>query len=713
MSEYLSSYHWLLVSLVVGIPLNGYAAEPKSLVIGIDGLGYGERGMTTADTPNIDRLFDGSWAEGYQSAFSHHAIAGGITGTETEQRSSSGPGWSTILTGVWADQHHVRDNSFAAPNLDEYPTYFELLEEQVPNFSSTSVVHWTPIDTHLISTVDDANSQMDFRTSDDSDSGVMFSASTQLRNLSADQPAALFVHFDEVDGAGHSCGSSGACYQKEIQEVDLLVGRLLAAIQRRDTFADEDWQVILTSDHGHTPQGGHGGQSSLEKRIPFVVSSRHVEAGPIAAASTSIVSHADVAPTVLEHFGVELSSRFAGTSRARSHPVDSRPLSTLFKEDFEGLSLQRSPEEDVDSSRPVWTKTPPADWTIEDRVPGHDEPSGNNGVEDWIGWNFVDARWWSDVADDQGRSEFTLGTGTVAVADPDEWDDQPHPDSAASGWYNTWMTTPEIDVSGTERQSIVVEFDSSWRPEFDADYHQTANLAVSFDGGERVELFRWESDSESANYKAEATNERVRLELDAPLEAGSMSLTFGMFDAGNDWWWAIDNLAVLGLVTGDMNGDGAVDVSDIDRITEAVRGQEDGYDLNQDGVLDELDRMHLLEHVLGTAFGDATLDGFFDSGDLVTVFLSGTYESDKFAGWAQGDWNGDARFDSADLVLALRTGSYRADATALAVPEPSSMQTFAWIALIVGMISCRSSQGAITSIECKFDKSRRQRTLGR
>jgi len=26
-----------------------------------------------------------------------------------------------------------------------------------------------------------------------------------------------------------------------------------------------------------------------------------------------------------------------------------------------------------------------------------------------------------------------------------------------------------------------------------------------------------------------------------------MVLTFGLFDAGNDWWWAIDNIKISGL----------------------------------------------------------------------------------------------------------------------------------------------------------------------
>ena len=46
----------------------------------------------------------------------------------------------------------------------------------------------------------------------------------------------------------------------------------------------------------------------------------------------------------------------------------------------------------------------------------------NYGVDEWEGWSFANKSFWI-FADDQGRSSFTNGVGTVAVADADEWDD--------------------------------------------------------------------------------------------------------------------------------------------------------------------------------------------------------------------------------------------------------------------------------------------------
>jgi hypothetical protein len=40
-----------------------------------------------------------------------------------------------------------------------------------------------------------------------------------------------------------------------------------------------------------------------------------------------------------------------------------------------------------------------------------------------------------------------------------------------------------------------------------------------------------------------------------------MLVRFGMTTAGNDWWWAIDNVRVS-TTEADVNGDGSVDIAD-------------------------------------------------------------------------------------------------------------------------------------------------------
>ena len=216
----------------------------------------------------------------------------------------------------------------------------------------------------------------------------------------------------------------------------------------------------------------------------------------------------------------------------------------LFFQDFEGLELEDSVDEGL-AAEAVWTRAnAPEGWVVDDSgVPGAGDLE-NDGVTEWAGWSFANKDWWTETAGDQRRSEFSRGVGNVAIADPDEWDDTTHLDSAENGWFETWMTTPEIDLTAVDPSSLFLKFDSSWRPEFDDNYHQSAEITVSYDGGDPQQVLLWLSDGSSPNFKDAATNESVILDLENPAGASSMVLNFRMFDAGNDWWWAIDNVTV-------------------------------------------------------------------------------------------------------------------------------------------------------------------------
>ncbi|MCA9167457.1 MAG: hypothetical protein KDB23_07295 [Planctomycetales bacterium] len=144
------------------------------------------------------------------------------------------------------------------------------------------------------------------------------------------------------------------------------------------------------------------------------------------------------------------------------------------------------------------------------------------------------------------------------------------------------------------------------------------------------------------------------------------------------------------MTSADFNGNGVLDAADIDLLSAQVRsGVFDAqYDLNDDGTVDGLDRDVWVNEIKRTYYGDATMDGKFDSGDLVEVFQAGQYE-DGIVGnstWATGDWNGDTEFDSSDFVTAFSAGGYEAGprAAVSAVPEPAS-----WVLALLGLLGLR------------------------
>ena len=143
----------------------------------------------------------------------------------------------------------------------------------------------------------------------------------------------------------------------------------------------------------------------------------------------------------------------------------------------------------------------------------------------------------------------------------------------------------------------------------------------------------------------------------------------------------------VGGVTGDFNGNGALDAADLDLQAGAMiaGGPLVPYDLNGDNAVNSADRLVWLHDLRKTWVGDSDLDGLFTSDDFVMAFQAGKYEvAGASATWVQGDWNGDQFFTSADFVAAFADGGYEAGprAAVSAVPEPTSI-----VLTLLGLVS--------------------------
>ena len=362
----------------------------------------------------------------------------------------------------------------------------------------------------------------------------------------------------------------------------------------------------------------------------------------------------------------------------------------LFSENFESLKLKEAQSNSEDLTMgDVWTDELPKGWSRDNKdTPLPDPDNPDVGPEEFYGFTFVDKAWWIATAGDQDRSFFTLGQGTVMVADADEYDDQDKVDGRGlnengnvdvPGSMNVFVTTSPISLVGYDKASARLSFDSSFRP-----YDLTAGLVdVSFDNGTTWKnLLTLDLDSfGGVNSSLERADENVRLNMGAPANATSAQVRFGLVDTGNDWWWAVDNIVVTADASGkpgDFDGDGLLSAADIDALSAEVRQGTNAvkFDVTGDKLVNQQDRETWVNSLKKTYFGDADLDGVFVSSDFVQVFAAGQYEDGvaKNSTWGTGDWSGDSEFDSSDFVVAFQAGGYEAGprAAVAAVPEPST-----------------------------------------
>lgn len=284
--------------------------------------------------------------------------------------------------------------------------------------------------------------------------------------------------------------------------------------------------------------------------------------------------------------------------------VTARGNTTLFFENFNSLPLQTSVSY-TPAFANAFTHTPPTNWVRDaSGVPGVGDP--DFGTFEWEGWSFARKGFWDSVGGD-ARRNFTFGQGTVAVADPDLWNDLGDPANQL-GFYNTQLSTPLINFASPDTGARKIAFDSSWSPQccddgklFDPKgNNQTATLRLRFPNNTTKTIFRWESapfidplgrPSMNPNftpnpfYKSAAPNEKVLIDLSPFLAGAPFSqgrLEFLLTNAGNDGWWAFDTMQLfsLSLVPGDMNIDGVVDTNDIAAFAlgvQNVNGYRDTY----------------------------------------------------------------------------------------------------------------------------------------
>jgi predicted AlkP superfamily pyrophosphatase or phosphodiesterase len=293
---------------------NDFAGR-RVLFIGIDGCRTDalEAAMSRGFAPHLKSLSE-------TGLLTRQIYAGGRKDTPTHQSTVSGPGWSSLLTGVWKDKHRVENNRFLGGRFQTYPHFMRVLKDQKPSAWTASFVNWPEIHRFIADgSRDNDREYIDekFTALPEATEGhrdypwmdiqVRDRALNSLRTQNAD---AMFVYFGQVDEYGHGAVDSRAAFSPDsnlylhsIGVVDGHVGELLRTLRARPSFADEDWLILITTDHGGRGNS-HGGDSDVERNIWLIAHGTHL---PEASLTAETFGQTKVPYFIFEHLGLSPS----------------------------------------------------------------------------------------------------------------------------------------------------------------------------------------------------------------------------------------------------------------------------------------------------------------------------------------------------------------------------------------------------------------------
>ena len=304
--------------------------QPHVLMVLLDG--WRPDVIAAAHTPTIDMMMQ-------DSAYSMKA--------RTEDTTISGSGHSSFLTGVHRDKHNVHGNSFGDANYQEYPYWFNLLKSERPEMHTAAYHNWLPM----------ADAALDFSACGycvdmyvtGSDNSIATQLATDLANKQMD---AVTIVIDAPDAAGHGYGFHPSIpqYVAAMNQSDAWLGMIMDAIFARANYAEEDWMVIISSDHAGT-ETWHGSNIPEHREVPLIIWGAE-SSGTIWPAPDAV----DIVPTALHHMGVELRSEWDLDGRAvglePTGPPDAElGVNLIFNGDGE---LERGMTPGFDASVPGW-----------------------------------------------------------------------------------------------------------------------------------------------------------------------------------------------------------------------------------------------------------------------------------------------------------------------------------------------------------------------
>jgi hypothetical protein len=219
----------------------------------------------------------------------------------TGQPSLSLPGWSVIGTGTWQEESGVTTNWFQGAVKTD--SIFAQAQRKGLRTAVVGSKDWGQLFGGNLNLLTSFPAPVDAFTNPAAvgkeDDEVLSAALALLKGNQP--PALLLVHFAGPDDAGHGRGGASDVYKQVVKGIDDRLAVLAAGMDLTRAT------LIVTSDHGTSDTGGHGGWEDSVLKVPFVAVGRGVKAGSYAAAT-----QADIAPTLAMLMGTSVPAHSQG-----------------------------------------------------------------------------------------------------------------------------------------------------------------------------------------------------------------------------------------------------------------------------------------------------------------------------------------------------------------------------------------------------------------
>ena len=304
---------WLTLTALNSTAQAEAVASPKAVFVIVDGIPADV--IERVPTPTMDAI---ARVGGYS-----RATVGGPIGEPGETPTISAPGYMSLVTGTWANKHNVYKNYGISPDY-RYWNLFRLARSEKPELQLAIFSTWTDNRSILLGEglaeaghwrfdvvvdgLEKDEARFPRRPSDahiaDIDDAVSRDAA---RLIESEGPDLSWVYLQYTDDVAHEHGDSPELDQAVV-DMDARLSLIWSAVQARQEVLDEDWLIIVTTDHGRDALTGrsHGAQSKRERTIWIVTNSQRLT--PDFHAMPAIV---DIYPSIATHLGITIPEQVA------------------------------------------------------------------------------------------------------------------------------------------------------------------------------------------------------------------------------------------------------------------------------------------------------------------------------------------------------------------------------------------------------------------